>query len=170
MLHRLETVPAFAGRARNHSSSVLVTFDELRRLELWASLACLRRLQRAEKRKQILRDLARYWPVGVGLVLACFAPWLRQVVNSCSPWGMRLVFPFVDLSGRPEWHLRGEVAAMLPQVMLYAQFPIEGLLAKFALKSRVSLLGVAGQLFYFHFLGAAQLWMVSGALDRFMAR
>jgi hypothetical protein len=25
-------------------------------------------------------------------------------------------------------------------------------------------------LFYFHFLGAAQLWMVSGALDRFMAR
>jgi len=80
---------------------------------------------------------------------------------------MRLVFPFVDLSGRHEWHLHGAIATILPRVMLYAQFPIEGLLAKFVLKSRVTLNGVAGQLFYFHFLGAAQLWMVSGALDRF---
>jgi hypothetical protein len=58
----------------------------------------------------------------------------------------------------------------LPLVMLYAQFPIEGLLARIFLRNRVTPTGVVRQMFVVHILGLAQLWMASGALWQLATR
>lgn len=125
----------------------------------------IRKLRHEDRLKHVEESLIHSWPIAAGLVLACFAPGLRDLATLFDPWGMRLLFPLVELAGRPEIHLSGELARILPVTMLYAQFPFEGLLARSALKNRVTLSGVAMQLFFFHFLAAFDLWLLCrGAL------
>ena len=54
------------------------------------------------------------------------------------------------------------LAATLPLLILYAQFPIEGLLARFALRGRVTVARVLGQVLFLHLMGALELWLISG--------
>lgn len=86
------------------------------------------------------------------------------------PWAMWVVFPLVLLAARPEVQAAGPVAAGLPMLMLYAQFPLEALLIQATLRRRVTVPGVAGHVFYFHYLAALQLVMVSGVLARALMR
>jgi hypothetical protein len=62
------------------------------------------------------------------------------------------------------------MAALLPTVMLYAQFPLEGFLAKILLKGNVTLTGVMGQVLFIHALCIVELWLVSGAIWQVLAR
>ncbi len=140
------------------------TLDSLRLLELAAIHDKIRTQRRLESSKQFLQNLARLWPVAVGAGLACCAPQLRDLVSSCQPWGMWILFPFVAIAKRPEMQFGGEISRMMPQIMLYAQFPLEGLLARIILKKRVTLPGVARLIFFVHFLAAAELCLVSGVL------
>jgi len=140
------------------------TPDSLRLLELAAIHDQIRAQQRLEKRKQFLLNLARLWPVAVGAGLACCAPQLRDLVSPYEPWGMWILFPFVAIAKRPEMQFGGEISRMMPQIMLYAQFPLEGLLARIFLRKRVTLPGVARLIFFVHFLAAAELCLVSGVL------
>jgi hypothetical protein len=133
-------------------------------LELAAIHDKIRTQRRLESSKQFLQNLARLWPVAVGAGLACCAPQLRDLVSSCQPWGMWILFPFVAIAKRPEMQFGGEISRMMPQIMLYAQFPLEGLLARIILKKRVTLPGVARLIFFVHFLAAAELCLVSGVL------
>ena len=139
-------------------------------MEAETELAQLYEMQRLherreeERRRQFYRGLVRFWPVGVGFILACLAPGLQDLVAPFQPWGMRLVFPFVVLAGRQEIHLGAALARNLQGAMLYAQFPLEGLLAKILLRDRVTLAGVAVQLLLFHFLAVTEIWLLSGAL------
>ncbi len=111
-------------------------------------------------------SLAKSWPLAAGLVLACFAPILRDIASAYDPWGMRILFPFVVLAGHKEVNFGGMMADYLPKIMLYAQFPLEGLLAKTILRGRVTFTAVAIQVMFYHFLAAAQLWLISGALGQ----
>jgi len=54
--------------------------------------------------------------------------------------------------------------------MLYLQFPLEGLLAKIALRGNVRPYGVMVQVLYFHGLCIMELWLVNGGLWRLMGR
>ena len=101
------------------------------------------------------------WPVAVGLVLAFFAPQLRDMLGPYDPWGMRIVFPFVVLAGRPELGISEELARTLPQLILFIQFPLEGLLTMFNLIKRLSLGKAIAQLFFLHFLGFFVLWLLA---------
>lgn len=121
-------------------------------------------LQAKHRRSKLMQSLADSWPIAVGMVLALCAPMMSEVLAVVKPWGMWLVFPFVELSGRPELHMGAEFQTMAPQVMLFLQFPLEGLMAKKFLRGRVTLRGVAGQVMFYHFLGAVQLWLVWRAL------
>jgi hypothetical protein len=142
---------------------------EAERRVLMAYLAAFHRGLQAERRARELRLLASLWPVAAGLLLGVFAPTLKAIVASRAPWAMTAVFPFFILSGRPEVRVLGEFARTLPALVLHAQFPLEGLFAWTFLRYRVTVFGVSGQVLCFHFLGAFQLWLLNGGLNRILA-
>lgn len=125
------------------------------------------RLQRIKLR---LRRLLDYWPVALGLALGVAAPHLRALLMRSHPWGMWVVFPFVLLAARPEVQAVAPMAGALPMLMLYAQFPLEGLIVQSVLRQRVTVPGVAGHVFYLHYLAAMQLLMISGVVGQALMR
>ncbi len=126
--------------------------------------------QRIQRRRQWLRWLGNLWPVAAGLALGLEAPKLYALMVKFEPWGLWLVFPFAVLACRPELHAVGQLVRNLPVVVLYAQFPIEGLIARLALRRRVTVSGVAGQVFYLHYLAGLQLVMIGGAVTQALMR
>lgn len=123
-----------------------------------------------QRRKMRLGWLLRLWPIGMGLVLSLFAAPLRAFFLRSHPWGMWLVFPFTLLAHRPEIAVNEQLSRTLPRVILYLQFPLEGLIALLIVRRRVTLPGVTGQIVYFHFLAAVQLAMITGILNPILIR
>ncbi len=140
--------------------------DTSRRMdaEIATGLVLLDDQQRVQRRNKRIDSLIRSWPIALGICLSLCAPMMKDLLENFKPWGMWLVFPFVSLSERPELHLGDELKQLLPQIVLYAQFPFEGFAAKRFLKGRVTLRGVAGQVLLYHFLGIAQILLVCTAL------
>ena len=132
--------------------------------EVQAGLARHRGRQREERRRHSLEFWVGFWPVVAGFVLACFAPQLSQMLAHSRPWAMGLVFPFAVLASRPELHLGTTLASVLPGMLLYLQFPIEGLLASVAFSGRVTLFSGTARMAYCHAMAAALLLLVSGAV------
>lgn len=135
--------------------------EERRRFRAWLRLELL---------KLRLRRTLDLWPLALGVALGVAAPHLRTLLMHSHAWGMWVVFPLVLLAARPEVQAAGPVVAGLPMLMLYLQFPLEGLIVQAALRRRVTVPGVAGQVFYFHYLAAMQLVMVSGVAVRALMR
>jgi hypothetical protein len=128
-------------------------------------MAMLRRNSALRKRRERFESLFGLWPVWGGGLIACFAPLLYGVVEPLSLWGARVLFPLVALSGYHGLQLGTAISGTLPQILLYAQFPVEGLLARVALRGRVTFAGVAGQLLLFHLLAGVGLWLLRGGLS-----
>ena len=103
-----------------------------------------------------------WWPVFAGVLLAVFAPDLRNLALQWEPWGMRLIFPYVLLPGQREVGLSEELTRTMPQLMLYLQFPLEGLLTRLTFRRGIGLAGALGQLIFLHAIGALVLFLVSG--------
>lgn len=94
--------------------------------------------------------------------MAFIAPQLRETLDLLfKPWGEGLVFPFVVLLERPELHLH---SSSLPNLMLYAEFPLEGLLAKSTISGKVTPLAVLGRVVCLHLLVGTLLLILSGAV------
>jgi len=104
---------------------------------------------------------ATWWPVAVGVALGCLAPLLRSLLVPYDPWGMRAVFPFVQFLGLHEIGMSDELTRTLPQLMLFLQFPLEGLLTKSTLSRGVKVSGALQQLFFLHFVSGLVLWVVA---------
>jgi hypothetical protein len=129
-----------------------------------------RALLRLQRMKLKLRRALDYWPLALGLLLGVLAPHLRVMLLERYPWSMWVVFPFVLLAGRPELNMGGHLASALPPFILYAQFPVEGLIVQWVLRRRVTVHGVAGRVIYLHYLGAVQLLMISGVVGQALLR
>jgi hypothetical protein len=170
MFERLESTTGSTGGSPSKRPHETAPFAALYELQTKDGLAESRIRELEERRKRLWFRLTSFWPVAAGLLVSAFAPQLRDLVAPYQPWGMWIVFPFAVLSGRPELSVLGDVARVLPQFMLFAQFPLEGLLAKFFLRNHVTFLGVAGQLFFYHALGVAELWLLTGAVMQIMPR
>jgi|HubBroStandDraft_2_1064218.scaffolds.fasta_scaffold301016_2 hypothetical protein len=134
--------------------------------EIEEEKAVFRAWQRAEKFKRDLLWLASFWPLAGGIGLGLMAPWLGTVLGRSHPWMLWVFFPFSLLAQQPGLPAGLHLAASLPLLLLYAQFPLEGLVARRALRGRVTVSGVAGQVFFMHFLGSLQLVMVSGVVSQ----
>lgn len=147
-----------------NNASALDAIDALYNLEMQSNLLYLRQQRRRERVNKSLTEWAAYWPVALGILVSCFTPQLREFVEQYRPWGLWISFPMVALALRPEVYLGSKMAALLPTFLMYAQFPLEGLLAKVALKGNVTPYGVAMQVVYFHALCLMELWLVSGGL------
>ena len=118
--------------ANTGSSDALTAIDALYNLEMQANLLALRHQRRKERVQRSLAQWAEYWPMALGMLISVFAPQMREFVEAYRPWGLWVSFPMVAITMRPELHMSSAVATMLPTVMLYLQFPLEGLLAKVA--------------------------------------
>lgn len=136
--------------------------DVLYEEERKTNMAVLEARRRKARKMRQAKDMAEYWPMALGVAVACFAPQLRELVDLFKPWGLWIVFPLVALAERPELHLSRDISGYVVPFLLYAQFPIEGLLAKFALKGHVTVTRVAAQLMFLHALAVLQLWLIDG--------
>lgn len=150
-----------AGSQGGHSTA-LRAIDALYQQEMQANMAALAAQRRRTRRFQSAISLTEYWPFAVGIALSCFAPQIGEFVAPFRPWGMWIAFPFAAIAGRPEMNLKGDLATSLPLLFMYAQFPIEGLLARFALKGHVTVPRVLGQIMFLHLLAIVELYLVSG--------
>jgi len=120
---------------------------------------------RLENMRKGLLQLLAYWPLALGLALGFLAPRLNTVLVRSHPLTVWAVFPFVLLANRPELH-----AAALSPIVMYLQFPIEGLIVQWATRRHVTVPAVAGRVFYLHYLCVLQLFMISGAAGRALMR
>jgi hypothetical protein len=148
------------------SSQPIVNFEAQDKKDRADRVAAYRRQKNAEVRREQLLFLVGLWPIAIGCVLALFAPQLRDILTPNHPWALRLVFPLVSIAARPELNLGSTLASILPGFLLYAQFPLEGLVARIAVKSHVTLGAVGGQLLFLHSLGAAHVLLLSGNLTQ----
>jgi len=112
-----------------------------------------------------MRQLLTWWPLALGLALGSLAPRLNALLIHRHPWTVWVIFPFVLLVKRPELH-----AAALSSIVMYLQFPVEGLIVQWATRRHVTVPAVAGRVFYLHYLCLLQLLMVSGAVGRALLR
>lgn len=159
-------VPTLEKRER---IDALAAWELDRKRELAASLALLRQRQVEERRRQTLAKLAALWPLWIGILLGLLAPAIALVAQLLGPWAMSLVFPFVELANRPEIQV-DPITHLLPHILLFAQFPIEGLVAWTILKRRTRLRAVAWQVALVHLLGILDLWMLSGGMSALLRR
>jgi hypothetical protein len=101
------------------------------------------------------------WPLAAGLILACVAPYLYDELLWAPHWVMWLVFPFVVLTGRRDIGLSGQLTTILPPVILYLQFPVEGVLAFLSLKRRAHAAVALAPAAFLHLAGWFILAMLS---------
>ncbi len=134
--------------------------------ELQANATALQERRRKNRRRRSIHDWVEYWPLAAGIVVSSFTPQLRHLVGAFQPWGDWLVFPFAALISRPETNLRGDLAYTLPVSFMYLQFPIEGLLAKFGLKGRVTVPRCLGIVLFLHGFAVLELWLATGAFGK----
>ena len=101
------------------------------------------------------------WPAVAGILLAVVADQLRTKVDALwGDLGDRLVFPWVQLAGRPELGL-GDAAGGFPSLMLRLQFPIAGLYASWNLSRGHKMSITIMQVAFVFGVAAFVLWLLT---------
>lgn len=101
------------------------------------------------------------WPIVGGLILGFLTPRLLGLVSAQDPWAMWIVYPFAVLAGRPEMGFSDELTRSLPQLLVYIQFPLEGLYATLTMRRNMAFTAAMAQLFFVHFVAAFVFWLLS---------
>lgn len=161
----------FAAECAGYSSipvSPYFAAIEMERQEVSLLVAAFHQRLRFERQMRSLRSLASLWPVAVGVLLGVYAPLLRDLAANSAPWAVNLLFPFSALVDERSLHLSRDTANALAQFLLFAQFPLEGLLARIVLKHRVGLFEVFGRVACMHVLAVLYLVLVSGSLSQIL--
>jgi hypothetical protein len=125
---------------------------ELDRREMEARMAAMRVQIHKDRRAEFYRDLLSLWPVALGLGLSCCANPLRDAVAGFAPLLAKFLFPLSALAATHDLHFGPDGMPPLSQVMLYAQFTLDGLLASMLLRQRSHLLSSCVQVALFHLL------------------
>lgn len=128
-------------------------------------IAAFHRSLRAERQRRTLLSLASLWPVAVGMLLGFYAPLLRDLAANSAPWAVTLLFPFSVVMGERGLNLSRDMAQGLAQFLLFAQFPLEGLLVRMMLKRRADVIHVFSQVTFMHVFAVLYLVLVSGSLS-----
>ena len=111
--------------------------------------------------KIIRSGWALWWPLLAGAALGFLSPRMMSVVDGWDPWGVRVVFPFVQFCSLSDIGLSAEMTRALPELMLFLQFPLEGLLTVSNLRRGVKLSAAMTQLVFLHAVTALVLWIVA---------
>jgi hypothetical protein len=161
MLEYAEIAPILKLRQQSDAEMAPISIEDLCEIEMQVGLAKMHNRLEAERRSHAFKNFVGYWPLAMGFLLACIAPALSELLSAFKPWGMGMIFPFVVLCGRPELHLSGPTSGMLQHFVLYAQFPVEALLAKSACKGRVGFFAVIARVAGFNLMGAVLLMLLN---------
>jgi hypothetical protein len=159
IIHEAQPAPArsLPGRRKRLDSIAALELRYLRILQ--DNLAILRGRRIDELRQRRLQNLASHWPLWLGILLGALAPQLQAVAQTFGDWGMTLAFPFVALANRPEMQF-GQIVH-LPTIMLFAQFPLEGLVARILIRRGGIPLRVVVEVALIHCFGILDLWLLS---------
>jgi hypothetical protein len=115
-----------------------------------------------EEQHHIPGFLEYCWPAIFGILLAVISGHLREVViRDWGEVGDRLVFPFVQLFGRPEFGFGEELSNTLPQLIQMIQFPIFGLYISFGMSRRHKLATLLVQVVFVSLIASFVLWFLS---------
>jgi hypothetical protein len=161
----------FAAECAGYSSipvSQCYAAIEHERRQVSLLIAAFHRRLRFERQMRSLLSLASLWPVALGVLLGIYAPLLRDLAANSAPWALTLLFPFSTLVGERGLHLSWDTVQALSQFLLYAQFPLEGLLVRIVLKHRVGLFKVFGQVTCLHVFAVLYLGLVSGSISQIL--
>ena len=161
----------FAAECAGYSSipvSPYFAAIEMERQEVSLLVAAFHQRLRFERQMRSLRSLASLWPVAVGVLLGVYAPLLRDLAANSAPWAVNLLFPFSALVDERSLHLSRDTANALAQFLLFAQFPLEGLLVRIMLKRRVDVVHVFSQVTFMHVFAVLYLVLVSGSLSQIL--
>jgi hypothetical protein len=100
-------------------------------------------------------------PIAAGIALASIAPQLHAFAAHWNPWGLRILFPFVQITALHEIGMSDELTRTLPQLMLYLQFPLEGLLVASNLRRGMRFSAAFGPVPALHFVCGLVIWIVA---------
>lgn len=103
------------------------------------------------------------WPFVFGLALGILAPELHEILSDLNQWAMWLVFPFVVLVARPEFRLDPDLVHTLSQVILFVQFPVEGVFATMNLRLKGRPSYAFAPIVFLHLVGAFVLFLLTQA-------
>jgi hypothetical protein len=156
-----------AGLPTESLSSVYIA-NELERLHLKARMATVNKQMRRERQARSFRYWATYWPVAVGVLLSAYAPLLRDLAAGYASWDATLLFPLSAVAGQQGLNLTSGTAQSLAQFFLFAQFPLDGLLARMILKHRPTMMSVCGHVAGLHTLAVLYIALVSGSFNQFL--
>jgi hypothetical protein len=159
----------FAAECAGYSSipvSQCYASIEIEREQVLRLVRAFHQRRRFERQVRSLKSLASLWPVALGVLLGFYAPLLRDFAADSAPWAMTLLFPFSALVGERGLGLSWDTSHALAQFLLYAQFPLEGLLVRIVMKRRVDLFNVFGQVTCLHVFAVVYLALVSGSLSQ----
>jgi hypothetical protein len=168
MLENTEFAAECAGYSSIPASQCYASV-ETERHQVSLLIAAFHRSMRAERQYQSLLRLASLWPVALGLLLGFYAPLLRDLAANSAPWALNLLFPFSAVVSERGLNLSWDAAQGLAQFLLYAQFPLEGLLVRLVLKHRVDLFHVLGKITCLHVIAVLYLGLVSGSFSQILA-
>jgi hypothetical protein len=87
----------------------------------------------ARKRKK-KGALLIWWPVLLGVAVTPFAIHFASILALEGPSALRLLYPYVVLVKDPAFGLSSDLGNELSQGMMYAQFPLYGLLMALAIR------------------------------------
>lgn len=161
-----QDIPVLTRRERARAEAAL---QAERKRELDASMAVLNARRDIERRARFRQQCVNLWPLWLGIFLGLLSPVIKSLAEGAGPWFMPLFYPYVVLAKRPEIQV-GPITRWLPIIMLFAQFPLEGLLAAMIMKRNIRPWGVAWHVLTFHFLGIAELLMLSGVAQYVVRR
>jgi hypothetical protein len=141
---------------------------ELERLHLQARIATVNREARRRRQVRAFRHWLTFWPIAVGVLLAAYAPLLRDLAAGYASWVATLLFPLAALAGQHVTNLTSGTGQALAQFLLFAQFPLDGWLARRFLKHRPTVMSVCGQVACLHTLAVLYLGFVTGSFNQYL--
>ena len=137
--------PAEDGSRSSERGKVLHPFDHDEQSERWRG------------RRRFSTTIS---PFVLGLVLAVCSPGLRNLLTDLNRWAVWLTFPFVLLVERPEFGLSWDLGGHLPQIVMFLQFPVEGMWVTLNLRQRGRLSFALAPLVFLHLAGAFVLFLL----------
>jgi len=114
-----------------------------------------------DKNETLVGSWISWAPLAVGIVLGFLSPQLHSLAAQWDPWGLRIVFPVVQVLGLREIGIGDELNRTLPQLMLYLQFPLEGLLVAMNMRRGMRISMAIGPIPALHFVCGLVLWIVA---------
>jgi hypothetical protein len=116
--------------------------------------------RRAPARKTKSKTFLIWWPLLLGIVVTPLTIHFASILALEGPSALRLLYPYVLLIKDPAFGLSSDMGNALSQGMMYAQFPIYGLVMALTLRSR-SVASALGTVVVVHGLGVFVLFLMA---------